>query len=61
MKKTYIMPTTVVTKLAIHHMLCVSGILDKSGTPITNGNDFGTREDNAWDIWGNNSEDDFEE
>jgi len=53
------MPATLVTKVAISHMLCLSGILDKSGTPITNGNDFGTHEDNSWDIWGNN--DDFDE
>ena len=58
MKKTYIMPATLVTKVAISHMLCLSGQLDKTQS-ITDPNGFGAHEDNSWDIWGNN--DDFDE
>ena len=55
MKKTYIVPATTVTKLAIHNMLCLSGQLDKSHN-ITNSSDFGARDNNSWDIWGNNDD-----
>ena len=58
MKKTYFMPTTKVTKVAINHMLCLSGKLDTTKT-IGSSSDFGAHEDNSWDIWGNN--DDFDE
>ena len=52
------MPVTLVTKVAISHMLCLSGELDKTQS-ITSPSGFGAHEDNSWDIWGNN--DDFDE
>lgn len=59
MKKAYITPSTEVTQLAFSSILCLSGELD--GSKTLNGSDeFGTRENNAWDIWGE-VEDDVEE
>ena len=54
--KKYIKPETTVVVTSMHQMLCLSGIIDKtSGETITQSSDFGTREDNAWDIWGSES------
>ena len=59
MKKAYITPSTVTTQVAYSSILCLSGELDGEKT-ITGSDQFGTRENNAWDIWGE-VEDDVEE
>ncbi len=59
MKKTYNSPSMKVVKIALHQMVAESTI--KLGASYNGSATIESREDNAWDIWGNNSEDDFEE
>ena len=49
MKKTYIQPQLVVTKIAMHNMIAESWV--KSSTDGLNSNEILTHEDNGWDIW----------
>ena len=59
MKKAYIIPSTVTTQVAYSSILCLSGELD-GNNQLNSSDEFGTRENNAWDIWGE-VEDDAEE
>lgn len=56
MKKAYITPSTVTTQVAYSSILCLSGVLDGNQN-LTDPDQFGTRENNAWDIWGEVEED----
>ena len=62
MKKTYISPLTKITVVSIQHQLLTGSI---KGTQVygsaSSGNAVLGREDNTWDIWGNNEDDDFED
>ncbi len=61
MKKTYIQPTTVIVKTMSHSIIAASPTGSKVYDEGLSGSEYGlAREDNAWDIWGNNA-DDFEE
>jgi len=58
MKKTYFSPVTKVTKVQLSNMLLTLSTSEKPAD-ITGGKvDLQSREDNAWDIWGNG---DYEE
>lgn len=56
--KTYIQPTTKV--VMIQHVNFIAQSLGLKGTAAsTSGNDYSKalgREDNSWDIWGNNDD-----
>ena len=58
MRKTYICPNTVVVKLnTIHSLLTVSGGASGAmGISDTQKTTVWSREDNGWDIWGNDEE-----
>lgn len=62
MKKTYISPDTKVTKVQIANMLLTLSATDKAaqlgGTSGAYTVDMESRENNSWDIWGN---DDYED
>jgi len=62
MKKTYISPLTKITVVSIQHQLLTGSI---KGTQVygsaSSSNAVLGREDNSWDIWGNNEDDDFED
>lgn len=52
MKKTYFSPVTKVTKIQLSNMLLTLSTSETSAV-ITDGKvDLQSREDNAWDIWG---------
>ena len=58
MKKTYNSPSTKVLKIAVHQMVAASQL--GIGETVTSASGAETRENNAWDIWGE-VEDDVEE
>jgi len=57
MKKTYNSPSTKVVKIALHQIVAASQL--GIGASVTSASVAEGREDNSWDIWGNN--DDFDE
>lgn len=56
MKKTYNSPSMKVVKIALHQMVAESTI--KLGGSYNGSTKIESREDNSWDIWGNEDYDD---